>query len=126
MAWRVHARGARRQAGTMNRTEEAYAFHLGLRQRTQEIEWFGFEAMKFRLADNTFYTPDFMVMFADGTIEAHEVKGTTTRTRKSGEKYKAAYYQDDARVKAKVAAQMFPVKFKMVFLDGGNWAEEIM
>jgi hypothetical protein len=45
--------------GTMNKTEAAYAGHLELQRRAGDVEWFKFEALKFRLADNTFYTPDF-------------------------------------------------------------------
>jgi hypothetical protein len=50
-----------------------------------------------RLADKTFYSPDFAVLTkADGTLEMHEVKG---------------FWQDDARVKIKVAASIYPFKF---------------
>jgi hypothetical protein len=80
----------------MNKMEQAYAHHLELLLRSEEIKWFRYEALKFRLADKTFYTPDFIVMAKDGTLEAHEVKG---------------HWEDDARVKIKVAAEMFPVKF---------------
>ena len=52
-----------------------------------------YEAVKLKLADRTFYTPDFMVLMDDGTIEFHEVKGS----------WKAPN-QEDARVKIKVAA----------------------
>jgi hypothetical protein len=65
--------------------------------------------MKFRLADATFYTPDFMVMFANGSIEAHEVKG---------------FWQDDSRVKIKVAADMFPIPFIGVQWKKSEWVFE--
>jgi hypothetical protein len=69
--------------------------------------------MKFRLADNTFYTPDFMVMRFTGILEAHEVKG---------------YWQDDAKVKIKVAADLYPIEFlavhKKAKKDGGGWKYE--
>jgi hypothetical protein len=79
-----------------------------------ELLWYRFEGMKFRLADNTFYTPDFALMRLDGQIEIHEVKG---------------FWQDDARVKIKVASEMYPFKFIAVKAkakkDGGGWGYEV-
>lgn len=83
-------------AGTMNKTEEGYAAVLELRKQAGEVLWYAFEAIKLRLADNTFYTCDFAVMASDGVIELHEVKG---------------FWTDDARVKIKVAASKFPFRF---------------
>ena len=85
--------------GTMNKTEAAYAEHLEQQRRRGEILWFKFEALKFRLADNTFYTPDFLVLNVHSFVEMHEVKG---------------FWQDDARVKIKVAASIYPFKFLAV------------
>lgn len=110
---RMYALG-RLKAGAMNNTEAAYAQHLQGLQHAGEILWHRFEGMKFRLADNTFYTPDFMVMLNTGALEAHEVKG---------------YWQDDARAKIKVAAEMYPVRFIAVKVrakkDGGGWDMEV-
>lgn len=103
----------RLKLGVMNRTETAYAGVLALRLAAGEIAWYKFESMKFRLADNTFYTPDFVVMLADGTMECHEVKG---------------FWMDDARVKIKVAADLFPFRFIAIKpkakKDGGGWSLE--
>jgi hypothetical protein len=108
--WKIRGRGVRRKPGEMNKTEERYAQFLTLRQRVGEIEHFDFDAVKLRLADTTFYTPDFMVMLADGTIEFHEVKG---------------FWEDDARVKIKVAAETFPFVFRaMSPIKGGDWKHE--
>jgi hypothetical protein len=81
----------RHQPGHMNKTEQAYANRLELLLRSGEIRRWGFESIKFRLADRTFYTPDFMVV-TDAQIEFHEVKG---------------YWEDDARTKIKVVAELF-------------------
>lgn len=81
----------------MNSLETAYAEVLRARQLAGEVDRFFFESVKLRLADKTFYTPDFMVMLAGGEIEIHEVKG--------------GFIEDDAIVKLKVAAEMFPFKF---------------
>lgn len=84
------------KVGVMNKTEAAYAATLDQRKYDGEVAWYRFEGMKFRLADNTFYTPDFVVLLADGALEAHEVKGM---------------WQDDARAKLKIAADMYPLRF---------------
>ena len=70
-----HAALGRLKTGQMNQTEEAYARDLELRRTLGEVAWFKFEGVKLRLADNTFYSPDFAVMLANGQIEMHEVKG---------------------------------------------------
>lgn len=103
----------RLKTGQLNKTEQAYADYLVQLQAVGGILWHKFEGMKFRLADNTFYTPDFMVMKPDGQLEAHEVKG---------------YWQDDAKVKIKVASDMYPLRFLAIKArakkDGGGWAVE--
>lgn len=83
--------------GKMNRLEAAYAQHLQSQVLTGAIDAWFFESLKFKLAENACgYTPDFMVVRADGVIEFHEVKG---------------HWEDDARVKIKVAADKFPFVF---------------
>lgn len=103
----------RLKVGTMNKTEAAYASDLEAKKSAGEIAWFKFEGVKLRLADNTFYSPDFFVMLADGSLEAHEVKG---------------FWADDARAKIKIAADMYPFRFIAVKAkakkDGGGWAIE--
>lgn len=109
---RMQALG-RLKVGAMNKTEAAYAQALQIRKHAGEIVWYRFEGIKFRLADNTFYTPDFAVMLADGAMECHEVKG---------------FWQDDARAKIKIAADQYPFRFVAVTAKpkkaGGGWAME--
>lgn len=99
--------------GEMNKTEQAYADRLKLLLHAGEVAWFKFEGLKLRLADNTFYTPDFAVMLASGEMEMHEVKG---------------FWQDDARAKIKIAADLYPFRFIAVKVrakkDGGGWETE--
>lgn len=101
----------RLKVGVRNKTEKAYEEMLIAQEFTGEILWHKFEGMKFRLADNTFYTPDFAVMRADGQIELHEVKG---------------YMLEDANVKIKIASSIFPFKFFIVRAkakkDGGGFS----
>ncbi len=89
MAGNRHYALGRLKAGAMNKTEAAYAAHLEWLKQAGDVVWFRFEGVKLRLADSTFYTPDFAVMAVDGVLEMHEVKG---------------FWEDDARVKVKVAA----------------------
>ena len=103
----------RMKTGEMNKTEAEYNAHLEALKTAGDIVWFKFEGMKFRLADNTFYTPDFAVMLVSGQLQAHEVKG---------------HWEDDARVKIKVAASLYPIEFiavkKRAKKDGGGWVTE--
>lgn len=100
----------RLKTGERNKTEAAYEAVLLSRQIAGEVLWYKFEGIKLRLADNTFYTPDFAVMLENGQLEMHEVKG---------------YMMDDAAVKIKVAADLYPFRFVIVRVnpkkDGGGW-----
>ena len=97
---RLHALG-RLPVGKMNKTEAAYDAYL---TRRPDVVWHKFEGVKLRLADNTFYTPDFAVMLDGGELQMHEVKG---------------FWKDDSRVKIKVAASLFPMKFIAAKLNRG-------
>jgi hypothetical protein len=103
----------RLKTGEMNKTEAAYAAYLAERQHAGAILWHKFEGVKLRLADNTFYTADFAVLGADLAFEIHEVKG---------------FWQDDARVKIKVAASLYPFRFLAMKprakKHGGGWEVE--
>lgn len=113
------ARGrVRHQIGEMNKTEQAYADRLQSMRQRGEILWFGFECWTFKLAKDTRYTPDFVVQLANGELLLVEVKG-----RAKGGKY---FAEDDAKVKVKVAAGVFPMlRIKIVWPNGnGGWDEE--
>jgi len=103
----------RLKAGQRNKTEAAYEKYLEERRIAGEVVWYKFEGIKVRLADSTFYTPDFAVMLANGQMEMHEVKG---------------YWLDDARVKIKVAADIYPFRFIAIKArpkkHGGGWEIE--
>lgn len=90
MRGRFNPRYERRKPGTMNKLEEKYSLYLNGLKTTGEIIDYRYEAIKLRLADKTFYTPDFAVFYPD-RIELHECKG---------------HWEEDARVKWKVAAEM--------------------
>lgn len=101
----ARARSTRRQhvSGKMNGMEQQYRYNHERRKQIGEVLEFRFEPLKIRLADNTYYTIDFMLVMADMTIELHEVKG---------------FWEDDARVKIKCAAEALPYfKFIAVTID---------
>lgn len=102
-------RGTFHNSGQMNKTEAAYAARLESLKLAGEIADYRFECIKLRLADNTFYAPDFMVLRPDGAFEVHEVKG---------------HWEDDARVKIKVAAELYPFKFIAARKVKGAWLFE--
>ncbi len=114
----------RLKTGERNKTEAAYEQHLEVRKKVGEVLWYGFEAITFKLAHDCRYTPDFAVMLSSGVIECHELKGTTTLQRASGARVKAPFFRDDAKVKLKVAASIFPFVFKVVYFAAGSWVEE--
>lgn len=107
---KVIAKGRQHTPGVMNKTEACYAAYLEQLKNAGEVIWYAFEGVRLRLAKQTTYTPDFIVMNADGTIECREVKG---------------HWEDDARIKIKVAAEMFPFRFIAVKKDGSGWIEEV-
>jgi hypothetical protein len=109
-----HRAKGRHKPGEMNGTERKMAEHLeGMKHRGEIIDY-RFESMTLKLAKDTRYTPDFMVMMPDGEIQFWEVKG---------------FWHDDARVKIKVAAALFPFLFVGCRLTpkkrGGGWEFEV-
>lgn len=100
-----------RTPGKQNKTERAYELEVlePGRAAGQIIDWV-FEGIALRLAPKCFYHPDYLVITPQ-RFEIHEVKG---------------HWHEDARVKIKVAAQMFPF-FRFVAVrkrlkrEGGGW-----
>lgn len=87
-------------ASGMNKTEARYSECLQVRLLAGDILEWRFEPIKLKLAPKTFYTPDFAIVMPDERLQLHDVKGRTG----SG----PAGWTDDARVKIKTAAAMFP------------------
>lgn len=101
------ARGrVRAPKGRMNKLEQSYSLFL---EANPKVSWWKWEALKLRLADKTFYEPDFLVQLITGELEVHEVKG---------------HWEDDARVKIKVAAETFPFAFVAITKKDGEWEFE--
>jgi hypothetical protein len=98
--------------GTLNKTETEYAALLEQKKQAGEIFDYKPHAMRVRLADNTFYEVDFLVVSADMGLEIHEVKGGFT--------------SDKGQLKIKLCAETLPW-FRMVKAEklskkqGGGW-----
>jgi 3'-phosphoadenosine 5'-phosphosulfate sulfotransferase (PAPS reductase)/FAD synthetase len=118
---RARGRTTRREPGKMNKLEAAYAEVLQARKLAGEIVDWAFEPEKLRLADMTWYSPDFRVLHLDGQLEFVETKAC----RKNG----VPLYEDDARVKIKVAAEThwmyrFVGAYRLPKGMGGGWKME--
>jgi len=87
--------GKRHKPGEMNLTESKYADMLEARKLAGEIQTWEFERYTFKLADDTRYTPDFAILFANGSMEFIDAKGGGPIDPKS-------------LVKVKCAAERFP------------------
>ncbi len=98
----------------MNGLEREHAVNLEMLRKAGKIAAWFYEAMTFKLADDTRYTPDFMVIESDGTVVFHETKG---------------FWRDDAYVKIKVAAELFPFRFvsyqRVPKKEGGGWKSRV-
>lgn len=93
----------------MNKLEAAYANLLKQRCDFDNVAWFGWETIKFRLADDTWFIPDFAVLLNNGNLEFHETKG---------------FMRERAHVKIKIAAEMYPWRFVIVRRIEGDWDYE--
>ena len=97
--------------GRMNKTERARAVELEGMRRAGVIRSWQFESIALKLGNKTAYHPDFLIVSSAGAIEIEEVKG---------------FWRDDARVKVKVAARLFPFFYFRAIRrrkkkDGGGW-----
>lgn len=94
----------------MNKLERSYSELLEAKRLKGEILAWYYEAFNLKLAPKTHYRPDFLVMMADSSLEIHETKG---------------FWRDDARVKIKAAAAMYPMfRFIAIQRKGGYWQVE--
>lgn len=89
-----------------NKLERRYADYLYTLQLSEEIISYKYEPFGLKLAKGTYYHPDFLVIYSSH-FEIHETKG---------------FLRDDANVKIKLAARLFPwFLFKMIFWRKGRW-----
>ncbi len=109
--------------GEMNGTEAKYAEHLGLLQFAGEVLLFKFEALTFRLADKTAFTPDFYYLDQNAEMVLVDVKGT--KKGKGKRSLKRPYTEGDAAVKIKCAAEQYPeFTWLVAWLGDDGWCTE--
>ncbi|WP_278747168.1 hypothetical protein [Parasutterella excrementihominis] len=112
----LQAKG-RLKVGEMNRTEAAYRDYLEQQKNAGLILKYWFERFTWKIASNRCsYTPDFLILRPDKTLELHEVKGSLK------------IFADDAKVKCKVCADECPIPLFIVTpkpkKEGGGWNVE--
>lgn len=112
--WNEARARARATTGTakISKAERARWAELTALFNAHEIVWFEHEAIRFVLAKNCVYTPDFLVVEADRSVRVEEVKGS-----------RGFKLDDEGRTKWKVAAERFPL-FRFVGLSlqkSGRW-----
>lgn len=107
-----HLQQAEQRDGTaMNKLETRFSEWLV----DQNPAHWTFGSVKLRLADRTWYTPDFMAWWHTGLVSVYEVKGSWR-----------APHQEDSRVKLKVAAEAYPMWqfFSATHSKRGGWKFE--
>jgi hypothetical protein len=99
----------RKRGSRMNKTESEYAMILEAMKRKGEIIAYSFEAIKLRLADNCWYTPDFFVERIDQLPIFVEIKGS--------------HVWDDSKVKFRTAREIHTwADFEMMQKTKSGWA----
>lgn len=93
----------------MNKLEVAFSRILDEGVRDGTFDRWDYEPVSLRLGKNTFFIPDFRVIFADGSETYYEVKG---------------FWREDARAKIKIAASVHPYRFVAVRRERGEWVYE--
>lgn len=108
--------------GDMNGVERAFALKLADGVKAGTVLWWRFEAVNLRLGAATFYRPDFLTLAPDGQLHVYETKAWW----KGGKgKPGRVGWQEDARVKIKVAAGLFPwLRFHAAWCRDGVWEVE--
>ena len=90
---------------------------LELERHAGKVQWWKFEGIKLMLAKNTSLTVDFAILPETDILTLIDVKGSK------------AMVTDDARVKMKLAAELYPFVFKLAYprAKGEGWdIEEIV
>lgn len=91
----------------LNKTEKAYLIYL---RGLEGLIWIGVQNVTLKLGDDCRYTPDFVTVDANRCLAMREVKG---------------FFREDAKVKIKVAARMFPwLPFYLVRKTKNGWEHE--
>jgi hypothetical protein len=102
----------RKPQDELNDTEQEYATMLDQQKAAGGVLWWKAHAFNVRLANNTFYRIDFLVLKSDMRLEIHETKGD--------------YITDKGMMKIKLCAEALPaipviLCQKRAKKNGGGW-----
>lgn len=97
----------------MNKTESRFADMLDRMKAEGSIKDWTFEAEKFRLADKTWFLPDFRLLCLDGGTLFVEVKARDRNGK--------VLWKDDAAVKCKTVAEIHPYPFYLASYGSEGW-----
>jgi hypothetical protein len=103
----------RQLRGVMNKSETLFSEDLDCMQTRREIWEWAFEPEKFRMADRTWWKPDFRVTLLSGQNLFVEVKVA----RKDG----SILWTDDGAVKAKTVPEIHPYAFFLAIRHHRHW-----
>lgn len=95
--------------GKLNQNEKLYLEFL----RGSQPQWYGIQAITLKLGHDTRFTPDFWALDDNG-LRAIDVKATWSNGK--------VHIEDDAMVKLKIAARLFPfIHFLIAWREGTIW-----
>lgn len=100
-----------------NKTERRYAAHLNRLVSAGEIARWWWKPGSLRIAPSLHYQPDFLVQRSDRILEVVDVKGAR------GERF---WCEEDAWVKIKTVARLFPFRMVVTWEKRGLWLTEIV
>ena len=93
----------------MGKWEIAYSKYLDALIQNGEVKWYKNNHVRFLIGEGAWYTPDFIVVLPDNSVELHEVKG---------------FEREAAIVRFKTAGMLYPhFTWRMVTLKKGQWVE---
>ena len=95
----------------MNKLEQRWAEQLEIERAAGEIRSWRYNSIRLKLADGSWFKPDFVVICADGSMRIDETKG---------------HWREAARVRIRVAAELYPeFRFRALSWHGHEgWAVE--
>lgn len=93
----------------LNKTERAYLAYL---RAIHPDAWIGVQNITLKLAFDCRLTPDFVIVYEDGSIEMVDVKG---------------FQREDALIKMKIAARLFPwATFTIASRSDVGWSYKVI
>lgn len=96
---RARARVRAPKSRFQSKLERDWSVVLEAMKRDEQLLRWDYEPERLRLADGTYYTPDFRLVWHDGEVSFDECKG---------------HMREAARVRILVAAELHPYRFRVV------------